>query len=113
MQVAKEVHQPQEDAEVQSTQVENELHLSAGGDGAGGGGTAPLEKAVQLKTDNTASVVQGEFETPQLTLIALMRAPAVIYSKTVDVPTVLMMTLHPKDNVAVTGVVVLKDMVTA
>ena len=83
----------------------------------GSGGTEPLAKAVQLKTDNTGSVVQTEFASPQLDLIALKRESAEMYSKVGvkfdDNSTVLIMTLQPNDNVAVTGVDVVKDMFTA
>jgi hypothetical protein len=77
--IARAGHHPQELAEVQSRQVDKELHVSAAG-GGGGAGAAPLAKAVQSNTDRTGSRVHGELASPQLFLMVFSRVLAVTYA---------------------------------
>ena len=84
-------HQPQPDEKVQSKQEERNVH--------GSGGTEPLAKEAQLKTDRTGSVAQIEFATAQLLLMVLKRVSAVMYWR--DPNDVVGIMLQPKDNVAV------------
>jgi hypothetical protein len=64
-----------------------------------GVGIEPPEKAVQLKTDSTGSVVQTELSTPQLLLMEFKSVAAVTYER--DPEDDAMRVLHPNDNVAV------------
>ena len=75
------------------------------GEGVGvgeGDGIEPVEKAVQLKTDSTGSVVQTELSTPQLLLMEFKSVAAVTYERDPeDEVHDAMRVLHPNDNVAV------------
>jgi len=110
--IARAGHHPQELAEVQSRQVDKELHVSAGGPGGGGGGTAPTAKAVQSNTDRTGSRVHGELASPQLFLMVFSRVLAVTYAKT-GVAYELITVLHPNINEAVPSGVVGTEMLMA
>ena len=109
--IARAGHHPQELAEVQSRQVDKELHVSAAG-GGGGAGAAPLAKAVQSNTDRTGSRVHGELVSPQLFLMVFSRVFAVTYAKA-EGAYELIKRLHPNVNEAVPSGVVGTEMLMA
>ena len=109
--IARAGHHPQELAEVQSRQVDKELHESAAG-GGGGAGAAPLAKAAQSNTDRIGSRVHGELVSPQLFLMVFSRVFAVTYAKAEDAYE-LIKRLHPNVNEAVPSGVVGTEMLMA